>query len=48
MEETAAITTRKAPHITKVLEGATTDLQNAELPGFVGKVFNPVRENILV
>jgi hypothetical protein len=33
---------------TKVLEGATKDLENAEFPGYLGKLFNPIRDEILV
>lgn len=38
----------KAPCITKVLDDAKEDLENAELSGFVGKVFNPIRDEVLV
>mmetsp|Transcript_9124 Transcript_9124/g.13806 ORF Transcript_9124/g.13806 Transcript_9124/m.13806 type:complete len:652 (-) Transcript_9124:302-2257(-) len=38
----------KAPRLTKVLEGATADLEDAELPGIAGKVFSPVRDRVLV
>jgi hypothetical protein len=31
-----------------VLEDATTDLKNAEFPGYLGKLFNPIRDTILV
>ncbi len=37
-----------APHMAKVLKDAQEDLENAEFPGFVGKVFNPVRDEVLV
>ena len=33
---------------TTVLEDATTDLENAEFPGYLGKLFNPLRDAILV
>jgi hypothetical protein len=33
---------------TKVLEEATTDLENAEFPGYLGKLFNPFRDTVLV
>ncbi|GFH49771.1 hypothetical protein CTEN210_06247 [Chaetoceros tenuissimus] len=38
----------KAPHISKVLKGAKEDIENAELPGIAGKVYHPVRDEILV
>jgi len=37
-----------SPHITGVLEDAAEDLKYAEFPGYVGKVFNPVRDNVLL
>ncbi len=39
---------KEAPHITAVLTDAKEDLENAEFPGFVGKVFNPLRDEVLV
>ena len=35
------------PRLTKVLKGAREDLEDAELPGIVGKVFGPVRDRVL-
>jgi hypothetical protein len=40
--------TASASRTTKVLEDATTDLENAEFPGYLGKLFNPIRDAILV
>jgi hypothetical protein len=37
-----------ASRTTKVLEGATKDLENAEFPGYLGKLFNPIRDAVLV
>jgi hypothetical protein len=33
---------------TNVLEEATTDLENAEFSGYLGKLFNPIRDTVLV
>jgi len=38
----------RSPHITGVLEEAAEDLKYAEFPGYVGKVFNPVRDHVLL
>lgn len=37
-----------SPHINKVLENATANLKNAEFPGYLGKLFNPIRERLLI
>jgi|Transcript_13503 hypothetical protein len=44
----ALVVDLKAPHITKVLDDAQEDVGLAEFPGFAGKLFNPVRENMLL
>lgn len=38
----------RSPHITGVLEDAAEDLKYAEFTGYVGKVFNPVRDKVLL
>mmetsp|Transcript_40760 Transcript_40760/g.85623 ORF Transcript_40760/g.85623 Transcript_40760/m.85623 type:complete len:609 (-) Transcript_40760:295-2121(-) len=38
----------KSPAVTRVLDGAKKDLEDAEFPGYIGKVFNPVRDEVLV
>jgi hypothetical protein len=38
----------RSPHITGVLEEAAEDLKYAKFPGYVGKVFNPVRDHVLL
>lgn len=37
-----------SPRINKILENAALDLTNAEFPGYLGKVFNPIREGLLI
>ena len=47
MEKISARPSR-SPRITGVLKEAADDLKYAEFPGYVGKVFNPVRDKVLL